>query len=173
MTRTSDTTLVMDRKYKVWISAALGISIFSGIWLWSRPSAKNIIFIVDTSGSMTESKLISEVKESVKRVVLEETSPGDHIHLFTFDSEIRDHLKLQIGNPIDTSVFLKRLSQITALGQWTDLVSALDRSLQETVQLLQASPGRKTKIILYTDGKNDPPSGKRRSPVKSFNDLLG
>lgn len=133
-------------------------------------SSRNVVFLVDTSGSMQEASLIEEVKQNIA-LVLQSYHPGDWIQIVTFDGEPRTFLNKVLQSEEEKQTLLRSLQSVQANGKWTDLVAVLDHSLAEIVEIRKSNPDRKTTLVVYTDGKQDPPTRKeqsRRSVLSGF-----
>lgn len=146
--------------------------VFFVIGCGSSYSGRNTIFIIDTSGSMKADGLLKQVKASVHKI-LKESEPGDRVFAYAFDSQPRAVVSATVtASTADIERIYAKLDALKPNGPWTDLQSALDESLQTTVELLRNDPDRKTVLVLYTDGHDDPPPGEKRGRKLDFNELF-
>ncbi|MBN1114861.1 MAG: VWA domain-containing protein, partial [Oligoflexia bacterium] len=150
------------------LSALLLLSI---LLFGSCSAGRNFIFIIDTSGSMQEKNLLQEVKRSVKKIMLDYKS-GDRFHVISFDSATSFLFSREIKNNNDLQLVFDEIDKLEALGQWTNLVQVLDYSLGKVVELQKKDPGSRTVLVVYTDGKNDPPPVLRGKKNISFTELF-
>lgn len=124
---------------------------------------RNWVVLIDTSASMNEQKLIDQVKQSTKKLLLE-SKPGDRVAVLAFDEGVQALGQKQVQTPSELALFFDRLDQLEAKGKWTNLVTALDASLRTAVDFQKEYPRSQTHIVLYTDGKHDPgPEAKARA----------
>ncbi|XP_073732393.1 inter-alpha-trypsin inhibitor heavy chain H3 isoform X1 [Misgurnus anguillicaudatus] len=116
--------------------------------------AKNVVFIIDRSGSM-HGKKIEQTRLALLKI-LSDLSEDDHFGLITFDSRVdlwkRELLKATKANLDDAKSFVQ---EITARGA-TDINAAV----LEGVNMFKRQPqaGSASILILLTDG--DPTSGE-------------
>ncbi|XP_078517773.1 inter-alpha-trypsin inhibitor heavy chain H4-like isoform X2 [Lissotriton helveticus] len=120
---------------------------------------KNVVFVIDTSGSMYGKKIV-QTREALLKI-LEDLSPEDHFNLITFHAAVSRYqnvmLKANKSNIEEAKAFVKSIQEYGA----TDINSAL----LSAVQILKESeetrvlPERSVSmIIMLTDGQ--PTSGE-------------
>ncbi len=131
---------------------------------------RNYVVVLDTSGSMTESALLPSVYRSLEEV-LKGAKKGDVLYLLTFDLDSKFVFKSEVQSQKEVDIFLSRVRKVTALGQWTNLIGALDHSIRKVVSLLKADSERENLILLYTDGVHHLPPWIRDGNRKDFDDL--
>ncbi|XP_073732391.1 inter-alpha-trypsin inhibitor heavy chain H3 isoform X2 [Misgurnus anguillicaudatus] len=116
--------------------------------------AKNVVFIIDRSGSMSGKK-IEQTRLALLKI-LSDLSEDDHFGLITFDSRVdlwkRELLKATKTNLDDAKSFVRRITDRGA----TDINAAV----LEGVNMFKRQPqaGSASILILLTDG--DPTSGE-------------
>ncbi|HTL11695.1 MAG TPA: VWA domain-containing protein [Bdellovibrionota bacterium] len=135
---------------------------------------RNIVFLVDTSGSMRHGGLMDDTKASMKKI-LQNYGPGDRVYLVTFDADPRVITDRVIEDPIkDRAELAQTIDALDARGKWTDLVGAMDASLDYVARLQKSQPGSHTAVVLYTDGRHDPPpERKAQGGIQDFDGLVG
>ena len=135
----------------------------------SRP--QDYVLIVDTSGSMKKDNQLETVKQSIKKILLK-YKKNDRIHLLTFDSTTNLKSTYTVRDNEDIVKLFEIIDLISAEGKWTNLIGVMDDSLQTVRDIQVEYPGRKTILILYTDGKHDLPPGHKDSTNLNFDDLF-
>lgn len=138
----------------------------------ASPPPKDLILLIDTSGSVRRANLVPKIQESVKQVLHSHSSEGDRVRIYTFDKDVRGVIDETIRSPEDRERISNSLGHLEAYGKWTHLASALERGLQDASDVRRDQPGRKVQIILYTDGRNDPPPSAKGGRSVTFDDLL-
>jgi Mg-chelatase subunit ChlD len=115
------------------------------------------IFLIDTSKSMRGiggKNIFPDVKASIASFV-RETSDGDSVTIFTFDSDVRLHASTEIrGAARDDLVDI--VDALEANGNRTHLGLAIQKGLARASAL--RAGGDKTRVqsvVLFTDGKED------------------
>lgn len=136
---------------------------------------RDIVIVLDVSGSMKEAGIEQDVKEYlIKEVVNSLLQTGDSITLKVFGEETRTQLTRTINSAEDLRYVTDEINAIDAADHFTDLGSALegmDAILQER------SDASAVPIALFiTDGKNAPPQwsphyGKDISSDEYFVDI--
>jgi hypothetical protein len=106
------------------------------------------VILVDTSGSMTTSKLYGGVRATLGSF-LDGLASADHVALFTFDSAV---IPRYIGPAGDTSRMLAGLPA-TADGTSTDIGQAIEQAISELERPDAASVAS---VVLITDGEHSP-----------------
>ena len=146
-----------------------------------RVSADYVV-LVDTSGSMQANGLYGKLKPSLLDF-LAALSAHDHLSLISFDTAPRllysgrigpsrlaglRRFSNRAGSSASRAPIVRRLPQ-RAAGEKTDIGSAIDAALAE-VERPRAS--EIPSIIMFTDGRHDPPAGSRYRAVPSPNRVL-
>jgi hypothetical protein len=131
---------------------------------------KHIVFVVDTSGSMLGKNLMQDVKNSIKEILLDYGS-GDKVSIITFDTEPNTIYDKEIRSNTDLKEIFGIVDNFSAKGTWTCLVKAMDYSLKTVSELVKTDPRANVKIVLYTDGKDDPPPEQGKSSL-NFGQLI-
>jgi hypothetical protein len=81
---------------------------------------------------------------------------GDSFHLLSFADSPEEEIQLDIEDPGDVAAVIDRILLLRPLGQYTDLVAAVEFLYDYT----RAIDGQNRKLILLlTDGIHDPPPG--------------
>lgn len=129
---------------------------------------KNIIMVLDQSGSMLENNKIGILKQAAKRVV-ETSTVGDRIAVVAFNgnaTQITDQGYLFVGTEESRETLVKEIDKIEAFGgtNYYDAFEAafniLDRSIAEEVNV-----NCNTAIIFLTDGVMTLPLDKNEQDV--------
>lgn len=139
--------------------AAVAILSFAVAIRAERRGAVDWIFLVDTSKSMrgvggTEN-IFDDVKDSI-RTFVRESSEGDSVSIFTFDSGARLQSSTEIRGTaredLDTIV-----DGLQAEGNRTHLGLAIAKGLEraESSRASRPDPTRNRAVVLFTDGKED------------------
>jgi hypothetical protein len=114
------------------------------------------IFLVDTSASMRggapRSKDIwTDVKLSIDSFA-READAGDTVAIYAFDSDVR---KIDVASPAHVS---RALLPLEANGKHTYLGLAIATGLEHAASLRgRGDPTRRQAVVLFTDGKDNPP----------------
>lgn len=145
--------------------------------------AADYVVLVDTSGSMQANGLYRRLKPSLLNF-LAALSAHDHLSLITFDTTPQLRYSGRIGprrlkglrtfararnhtvkgrSFVTAAPIVRRLPR-KATGAKTDIGSAIDRALAEVER---PSASRIASVIMFTDGKHDPPPGSPYPPISS------
>ena len=114
----------------------------------------DVVVMIDTSESMFPyfeelvHYLIGDLLENRLHV-------GDHFHLLSFANAPETEISETIEDSDNVEKLLDRILILKALGQYTDLVWAIDYLYNFT----RALPEREKYVLLLTDGIHDPPPG--------------
>lgn len=132
------------------------------------------VFLIDTSKSMRGiggKNIFPDVKASIASFV-RETSDGDSVTIFTFDSDVRLHASTEIrGAARDDLVSI--VDALEANGNRTHLGLAIQRGLERAST--QRAGGDKTRVqsvVLFTDGKEDVRGVARPVPISASLDRV-
>ena len=106
--------------------------------------AKDVIFVLDTSGSM-EGEKMAQAKEAVQ-FVISNLNPQDRFNIIAFSTGVRAYLPQLVpaGDAGDATQFI---NSIEALGG-----TNISQSLLEAVSQIDGEQSRPTTIIFLTDG---------------------
>lgn len=128
-------------------------------------SNMDVIFVLDSSGSMKESDPEEIRTEAIKMFLDMAQTEGNQVGLVAYsDTIVREH-NLDNMNSIEDKDRIKNMASNISFGQKTDT----GYGLLEAVKLLDSGHDKTHQpvIILLSDGKNDP----QRSSQESLNDL--
>ena len=118
---------------------------------------KNIIFVLDISGSMKDK--FAGVKTAFRTLIDNEAKVGDTIAIIAFDTTSRLVDSRTIRNDEDRVSLKDAVNSLSAIGEYTYIAGALKRAREEMERLSVDSPEKESRIIVLTDGKNEvPPS---------------
>jgi uncharacterized protein YegL len=112
----------------------------------------NIIFLVDTSGSMIKNDLIGDVKDTM-HYLIDAKSKRAQVSIVTFDG------KKGMSDDKKSKTLLKYEEDKTKLHSIVDKIKAshydtfLGSGLKKVKRLLSSSPKEKTVVMIFTDGK--------------------
>ncbi len=125
------------------------VHVFSGdgAGLQATPMAKDIVFVIDTSGSMRGTK-IEQAKEAFNGV-LDDLRPEDRFSVVLFSSS---------STVMDAKLETATAEKVSAAQSWVDAASAgggtnIDGGLADALSLLAASTTRSPIVVLLTDGR--------------------
>jgi Mg-chelatase subunit ChlD len=121
--------------------------------LWS--AGIDVVVMVDISESMFP--VFDDVVNYLLRDLLENRlHQGDSFHLLSFADVPEDEVRIRIQGSDDITAVIDRILLLRPLGQYTDLIAAVDYLYEYT----RAIPEQNKKLILLlTDGIHDPPPG--------------
>ena len=118
---------------------------------------KNIIFVLDTSGSMKDK--FAGVKRAFTTLIDNETKEGDTIAVIAFDTTSRLVDSRKISGAEDKETLKGAVNDLSPVGQYTYIAGALQMAREEIARLTATAPESDSRIIVLTDGKNEvPPS---------------
>lgn len=138
---------------------------FSGVLAAQLGTGMDVIFVLDSSGSMAESDPEKIREEAIKMFLDMGQIEGNKAGLVAYsDSIVREH-NLDSINSTEDRDRIKSMASDISLGQKTDT----GLGLLEGVKLMESGheSGNNPVIILLSDGKNDP----ARSGEESLSDL--
>ncbi len=127
-------------------------------------SPQTIALLVDTSGSMNKNDAIEKVKEIASSKINRFADGENEIILYRFDTVVEE---LYRGTPTEenSNQLVNIVNALDPAGQWTYLEKALNKAFQD----IEKSGLERKKIIMFTDGLNDPPPDGQ---VGNFNSLV-
>lgn len=131
----------------------------------SKNTNMDVMFVLDSSGSMAESDPEKIREEAIKMFLDMGQTQGNKAGLVAYsDNIVREH-NLDSINSLEDKERIKSMASNISLGQKTDT----GLGLLESVKLMESghNNGNNPIIILLSDGKNDP----ARSEKESLNDL--
>jgi len=119
------------------------------------------LLVVDTSGSMQLGDTIGRVKTCMPRL-LDLLKPGDSITLLEFDEIVRESPTVEIRDDHSKSEILEQVRNISANGNWTDMVEMIRVLKQNAARIKKQN--RPLYIVVLSDGLDDPDptSGRKR-----------
>lgn len=131
------------------------VFLFIAVSIHAQPrGAVDWIFLVDTSKSMLEKNLFSEVQESL-RTFVREASDGDTVAIYTFDRGAPLRSATPIGGTARDDLYAI-IDGLKAEGNRTHLGLAIQEGLKRAESLrANADPTRRRAVVLFTDGKED------------------
>lgn len=138
---------------------------FSKVYASQSSSNMDVIFVLDSSGSMKESDPEEIRTEAIKMFLDMGKIQGNKVGLVAYsDNIVREHNLDSISSNEDKDR-IKNMASNIPFGQKTDT----GYGLMEAAKLLDSGheKGHEPVIILLSDGKNDP----QRSAQESLNDL--
>ena len=137
-----------------------GILLLSLILLISEAFAgeKDIVLILDVSGSMNEEGKFQAVKSYLERDIFARVvGPGDRVTLVLFGNTPRKVFSEQIVEESDKQTLLERINMLKADDDYTDIGSALEYLFTLLPQTKEDTDTQNTQILFITDGSNTPP----------------
>jgi hypothetical protein len=130
------------------------------------------IFLVDTSASMRGSApgskdIWSDVKLSIDSFA-REASTADTVAIYAFASDIKP---IDVSAPADVT---RALIPLEANGDRTYLGFAIQTGLEHAAALrARGDAGRRQAVVLFTDGKDNPPDIENPVPIDASVDRVG
>lgn len=119
------------------------------------PAGIDVVVMVDISESMFP--VFDDVVNYLLRDLLENRlHQGDSFHLLSFADSPEKEMQITIEATSDLADVIDRILLLKALGQYTDLVAAVDFLYDYTRSIPEKN---KKLILLLTDGIHDPPPG--------------
>ncbi len=113
----------------------------------------DVIVMVDTSESMFP--VFDDVVNYLLLDLLENRlHTGDSFHLLSFADSPEEEIRLEIEDRSDIAAVIDRILLLKPLGQYTDLIAAIDFLYEYTGAIDQQNSKL---ILLLTDGIHDPP----------------
>jgi hypothetical protein len=137
----------MKRRTFILIIALMGLS--APAWT----DGYDVVVMVDTSESMFP--VFDDVVTYLLRDLLENRlHTGDSFHLLSFADSPEEEIRLAIEDRSDIASVVDRILLLKPLGQYTDLIAAVDYLYNYTRAI---GPENSKLILLLTDGRHDPP----------------
>lgn len=138
----------------------LFILVFCSVFAYSNNI--DMVVLLDTSES------VFPIFDTLVELVVEDTiknhlQMGDYFHLLSFAGSPQIEVSSQINTTEDIEKALKHIFLLQPLGQYTDLLRALQYLYHFTSDLPE---GRKKYIVILTDGIHDPPPDSPFHPSK-------
>jgi hypothetical protein len=121
---------------------------------------RNVVVILDISGSMNEQGKFANVKEYLNTEVFDGLlQTGDSFTLITFGNTAKESFSRVISSDADKGELRRLLQNLKADNHFTDIGTALE-TLSAVLEK-RGDPQTRQVILFITDGKNTPP---RESP---------
>jgi Mg-chelatase subunit ChlD len=138
-------------KLKALIVVVILLGVAAGLW----SEGIDVVVMVDTSESMFP--VFDDVVDYLLRDLLENRlHTGDSFHLLSFADSPEQEIQLDIEDRADITEVIDRILLLKPLGQYTDLIAAVDFLYEYTRGI---APQNRKLILLLTDGIHDPPPG--------------
>jgi len=119
------------------------------------PAGVDVVVMVDISESMFP--VFDDVVNYLLRDLLENRlHQGDSFHLLSFADSPEEEVQITIEETSDLTEVIDRILLLEPLGQYTDLIAAVDFLYDYTRSIPEQN---KKLILLLTDGIHDPPPG--------------
>ena len=137
------------------------IIVLAALILVSCTKPAHYVVLFDTSRSMNADMTLDNAKEELIRFVKGLTGENDELSLLTFDSDVTKVFSDRLSKSRRESLF-SLIRSIKATGDWTYIY---------LVQ--QAGSASVYKILVVTDGINDPPPGIPKDGLVTLDDIVG
>ncbi len=122
---------------------------------------KDFVIVLDTSASMSSGqKVILKVKKNIP-ILINQLKEKDSITLVSFDTVPKIHPTQWISSERSIQKIIHQILSINARGAYTDMQRMLSVT-SKTVQKLKAQ-GRRTYVVIMSDGLDDPPPWRKRN----------
>lgn len=147
---------------------ALLLALLAACLAW--PAGVEVVIMVDVSESMFP--VFDDLVDYLLRDLLENRlHRGDSFHLLSFADNPETELTLKMEDASDLNAAIDRILLLKPLGQYTDLIAALEFLYGYTSSIPQQN---KKLVLLLTDGIHDPPpnSPNRLDSEKALDRLL-
>ncbi len=125
---------------------------------------KDYVLVIDTSGSMRFGKQVMKKIKNNASDFMERLNTGDSVTVMGFDTTTRSYGTFSIQNKADIEKPIQKIISLQARGANTDMGVMLS-SLSRLQKKLETS-GRQILIVIMSDGMDDPPSWKKRTPIQ-------
>lgn len=124
---------------------------------------KALIFSIDVSKSMLyPSGFFEEFKEDVKKYINNNSEINDLITIYSFGDDVKivsDVPNYKITATQDLEKLIGYIDQLRPTDDYTYLSKAVDVIANQIESIQSQYPGTFIKAFLFTDGKNEPPTG--------------
>ena len=141
-------TFTVDTHVAPWPHASTADAVLLRVGLSTPPAAEDrpasLVFVVDTSGSMTD--LLGVVQDSL-RILTRSLEPGDEVAIVTYSDTAEPILRVTDAAHADT--ILDGIDRLE-IGGSTNLEAGLDVGYAVAREL--AAPDRTTRVVLASDG---------------------
>lgn len=135
---------------------ALGLSVLLPFAVPAQAPGKDVVIMLDVSGSMRKGGLFDFVKHEISSLV-ESFSLGDRIIVYSFADDVALLEDRVLEKATDLGAIDGRLSATAANGRYTYLTKAVETAFERIEQSQSRDPRRRTEVWILTDGKNEPP----------------
>ncbi|MCP4137078.1 MAG: VWA domain-containing protein [bacterium] len=131
---------------------------------------KDLILVFDTSTSMAGRgetggrNILDKTKGSIEHVI-DKLEDGDRLTFVTFDKEIKIYPSVIVDDENDRDILKKYISMIEAKGKWTYTSKMIKAVMQKAEELSSADSERTIKIVVITDGMDNPPPQFRKNKL--------
>lgn len=118
---------------------------------------KVVIYVIDTSQSMTRGDLYGRLLDELQQRYMSLLRPGDMVAVLTFDSFTRREFASRYTDDGSIRRRIQSLGETSPTGQFTYLVGAVREAAQWAEELKAAETSDGADVFIFTDGVNDPP----------------
>ncbi len=118
---------------------------------------KDLIYVLDVSGSMKKGDLHRKVQTALVDHIKEYFSPSDGLYLFSFADGISIEASEKQATDAQRKELLIAIERLQFSGDWTYMTKAFDIVSKRVRELQEDALERPIYIYFFTDGKNDPP----------------
>ncbi len=133
-----------------------------------RQASKYLLLVIDTSSSMSLPKdIFPEVKNAIEKFI-QPLRPNDIVQIITFAKKANVYPPIKIKSDDSKEPILSILRGFKADGQATYTSLALKYLVDMSADIRAQYPNHYFSAVVLSDGKDNPPGGKRRIDLKKY-----
>lgn len=157
---------------KIFILMLLTFLFFSSYTI-TQTQKQALIFSIDVSKSMLNpAGFYKTLKEQIKSFIKNEVQVNDLITVYSFGDDVKiisDAVNFKISTVQDIEKLTQFIDKLQPTDNKTFLTKAIDILANQMGDLQKQYPNMPIKSFLFTDGKNDPPTG---ASTMTLNEIL-
>lgn len=122
-----------------------------------------LIFSIDVSRSMLNPPgFYQTLKDQMKTYIKNDVQIGDIVTIYSFGDDVKiisDNINFKITGTQDIDKLTQFIDKLQPTDNYTNLSKAIDIFANQMFELQKQYPDMNIKVLLFTDGKNQPPTG--------------